>query len=225
MDYYENGSSGDVIGFDADVSRALAKRWGLEAKFAVSAFDGLLPGLQGKRCDVMLSGLYINETRLATFDAAAVTKTGPMIVTTTAKQNDFTKPTDLCGLSVTAQASSANAGKVKSLATDCAALGKPAPKLLEYPKVSESVLSVLNGRADALVETDVDAAYIASQNEGKLVAVRGGYPQDIKTGMYTRKGDTLTAPAAEGIKALRADGTLAKIAEQYKLDKSMVDVG
>lgn len=224
LEYYENGSSGNIVGFDADAARALAKHWGVEAKFEVTTFDGLMPGLQAKRCDAIFGGLYMSDARLAVADASAVMQAGPAIITTTAKQNSFAKPTDLCGASVAAQAASTNASKIKALAGDCTAAGKDAPKLTEYPKVSETVLAVVNGKSDALIETNVAAAYMVSQNQGKLAVAPGVFPTETKFGVFTRKNDKLSSAVAEGLKALREDGTLAKIAEQYKLDKSIVDV-
>src|SRR4051812_4971078 len=33
LEYYADGTGGDIIGFDADAGRALAKHWGVDAKF------------------------------------------------------------------------------------------------------------------------------------------------------------------------------------------------
>src|SRR3954469_24973984 len=50
LEYFSNGTSGDIIGFDADGARALASYWGLTPTFQQAAFDGLMPALQAKRC-------------------------------------------------------------------------------------------------------------------------------------------------------------------------------
>ncbi|MFH5878841.1 hypothetical protein [Arthrobacter sp. NA-172] len=42
--------------------------------------------------------------------------------------------------------------------------------------------------------------------------------------MFTRKGDQLSPAIAQGLKELRQDGTLAKIAKDNKLDATIVDV-
>ncbi len=223
LEYYANGSSGDIVGFDADAARALAKHWGVQPKFAVTTFDGLMPGLQTSRCDAIFGGLYMSEERLAVADAAAVMKAGPEIITTPDHLKDFTKPTDLCGVTVAAQSASSNAAKITSLAADCKSAGKPAPKLTEYPKTAETVLAVLNGKSEALIETNVAAQYMVSQNKGRLAAAPKVFPAETTFGVFTRKGGELSKPLATAIEALRSDGTLADIAKKYKLDPAIVD--
>jgi ABC-type amino acid transport substrate-binding protein len=224
LEYYSDGSGGDIIGFDADAGRALAEHWGVEVKFEVTAFDGLMPGLQTRRCDMILGGLYMSEERLQVADAAPIMKAGPAVLTAPGKTSELASPADLCGLTVAAQAASSNAARIQALADECQADGKEAPRLTEYPKTAETVLAVLNGKADALVETNVAASYMETQNEGKLQVAPGVFETDTQFGVFSRKGDELTPAIAEGLKALYEDGTLAEIAKKYNLDPAILDV-
>jgi polar amino acid transport system substrate-binding protein len=224
LEYYANGSSGTINGFDADAARALASHWGLEAKFEVTTFDGLMPGLQSRRCDAIFGGLYMSAPRLAVADASAVMNTGPAILASPALVGSFTAPLDLCGHSVAAQSASANAARITALKDECKAAGKAEPKLTEYPKTAETVLAVINGKSDALIETNVAAAYMASQNAGKLSVAPKVFPSETTFGVFSRKGSEISPAIAEGLKALHADGTLAKIAQDNKLDPTIVDV-
>lgn len=224
MESYANGSSGEIVGFDADLAQAIADRWNVKLELSPTAFDGLMPALQSRRCDVLLSALYMSEERLAVADAAPIMNTGPAIVTTTGNESAYSEATDLCGASIAAQSASANATIIEGMEDTCEDAGKSAPELTQYPQVSQTVLAVLNGKSDALIETDVAAAYMASQNEGKLVVVDGLFPKDTQFGIFTRKDDDLTEPVAEAITALREDGTLAELAKKYDLDPASVEV-
>jgi polar amino acid transport system substrate-binding protein len=224
MESYANGSSGKIVGFDADVARAIGERWKVKVKLVPTSFDGLMPALQSKRCDVLNSGLYMSEKRLAVADAAPVLNTGAAILASPDSARSYARPTDLCGVSVAAQSASANATIIKDLDKPCTDDGKSAPKLTEYPQTSQTVLAVLNGKSKALIETDVAAAYMASQNDGKLVVVDGVFPKDTQFGIFTRKGDDLSKPVADAISALRADGTLSTLAKKYGLNPTAVDV-
>ncbi len=55
LEYYENenGTDGEIIGFDADAARAIAAYWGKDAAFEVTTFEGLQPGIQAGRCDII----------------------------------------------------------------------------------------------------------------------------------------------------------------------------
>ncbi|CAA9217072.1 MAG: hypothetical protein AVDCRST_MAG83-274 [uncultured Arthrobacter sp.] len=224
LEYYEDGSGGEIVGFDADAGRALAEHWGVEVKFEVTAFDGLMPGLQSRRCDMILGGLYMSEDRMEVADAAPIMNAGPAVLAAPENASDFSSPTDLCGRTVAAQAASSNAARIAALEEECTADGKDAPRLTEYPKTAETVLAVLNGKAEALVETNVAAAYMATQNEGKLEVADGVFETDTQFGVFSRKGDEISPAIADGMKALYDDGTLAEIAEKYNLDPEILDV-
>ncbi|WP_026555845.1 transporter substrate-binding domain-containing protein [Arthrobacter sp. 35W] len=224
LEYYANGSSGTIEGFDADAARALAAHWGLETKFEVTTFDGLMPGLQSKRCDAIFGGLYMSEARLAVADAAPVMNAGPSILASPDNAAKIKDPLDLCGQSVAAQTASSNAARITTLKDECKAAGKDEPKLTEYPKTAETVLAVINGKSQALIETNVAASYMASQNAGKLAVAANVFATDTTFGVFSRKGDPISPAIAEALKALHQDGTLAKIATDNTLDAAIVDV-
>lgn len=224
LEYYADGSGGDIIGFDADAARALAEHWGVDYKWEVTSFDGLMPGLNAGRCDMIFGGLYINEDRLQVADASAVMNTGPAILASPEVAPELKSKEDLCGRNVAAQSASANAKALAALSEECVASGKSALNISEYPKVSETVLAVLNGKADALIETDVAAAYMETQNDGKLVLVPGIFEPDTQFGVFTQKGSPISAAVAEGLQALFENGTFAKIAEQYNLPVEILNV-
>jgi polar amino acid transport system substrate-binding protein len=222
LEYYENGSDGEIIGFDADGIRALAEHWGVETNMVVTSFDGLMPQLQSGACDMIFGGLYITEERLQVADAAPVMAAGPAILSTPENAESLASPADLCGLTVAVQAASANEATLQGLNEgECAS---SAVNIQSYPKVSETVLAVVNGLADALIETNVAAAYMETQNEGQLAIAPGVFPTDTTFGVFSRKGDPVSPAIAEGLRALHDDGTLAEIAAKYNLDAEIVDV-
>lgn len=224
LEYYANGSDGEIIGFDADGIRALAEEWGVEVEMLVTSFDGLMPQLQAGACDMIFGGLYMTDERLEIADASPVMLAGPSVLTRPELVDSIQEKTDLCGLRVAAQAASANAATLQALSEECVAEGLEAISIDEYPKTAETVLAVLNGKADALVETNVAAAYMETQNEGKLAVAGDVFPLDTTFGVFSRKGDPISPAIAEGLKALRDAGTMAAIAEEYNLDPATTEV-
>lgn len=224
LEYYADSTGGDIIGFDADGIRAVATHWGVEPKFEVTSFDGLMPGLQSGQCDAIFGGLYINEARLQVADAAPVMNAGPAALAAPKLAAKLSKPEDLCGLRVATQAASSNSASVMALSEQCVADGKDAITHTEYPKTAETVLAVINGKSDVLVETNVAAAYMATQNEGKLEVAENVFDPDTTFGVFTKKGSELTPAVAEALTAVLANGELAKAAESYNLDATILDV-
>lgn len=224
LEYYADSTGGDIIGFDADGVRAIAKLWGVDFKFEVTSFDGLMPGLQSGKCDVIFGGLYMSEERLQIADANAVMNAGPAALAAPELAATLKNPEDLCGLKVVSQSASSNSASVVALSDKCVADGKEPIKHTEYPKTAETVLAVLNGKSDVLVETNVGAAYMSTQNEGKLEVANGVFEPDTTFGVFTPKDGKLTPEIGKALKTLYDDGTLAEIAAEYNLDASILDV-
>ncbi|MEO6309225.1 MAG: transporter substrate-binding domain-containing protein [Leifsonia sp.] len=224
LEYYADSTGGDIIGFDADGVRAVAEHWGVKPKFEVTSFDGLMPGLQSGKCDAIFGGLYMSEARMQIADASAVMNAGPAVLADPTLAAKLTKPEDLCGLKVVTQSASSNSASVAALSEKCVADGKEAIVHTDYPKTAETVLAVVNGKADVLVETNVAAAYMATQNKGKLQVSNSVFPTDTTFGVFTKKDSTLTAAIADALVAVFDNGALAKAADSYNLDASILDV-
>lgn len=56
-------AAGKVTGFDADVGAALCKELNSDCKFIVQAFDSLIPSLDAKRFDLIISGMSYTPER------------------------------------------------------------------------------------------------------------------------------------------------------------------
>lgn len=224
LEYYADGSGGEIIGFDADSIRALADYWGLETNFAVTSFDGLMPGVQTGKCDMVFGGLYESEERAEVADSVSIMAAGPAVLTTPEFASKIVDRESLCGLRVVSQSASSNSTSVQKLSEECESAGKEPIAHSEYPKTAETVLAVINGKADALVETNVAAAYMATQNEGQLEVVSTVFDPDTTFGAFTLLDSALIDPLSEALDALHADGTLAAIAAEYNLDESILDV-
>lgn len=224
LEYYADGSGGDIVGFDADGIRALAEHWGVEARMEVTSFDGLMPGLQAGRCDLIFGGLYESAERKAVADSVSIMLARQAVLASPEIASSLNSPEDLCGLRVAAQAASSNALSVSTLSEKCVADGKDAIDLTEYPKTAETVLAVINGKADALVETNVAAAYMATQNAGQLEVAGSVFDPDTTFGVFFKQGSPLVDPAREALQSLFEDGTLAAIAAEYNLDAEILDV-
>jgi polar amino acid transport system substrate-binding protein len=223
MEYYSNGTSGKIIGFDADSSAALAKELGLKIKQLATSFDGLIPALNAGRCDIVWTALYLSNKRLAVADGVPYLETGPGVIV---KKGNPLKITDilfsLCGTRIAVQAASANEGLLKAQDKVCRDTGKKSIAISSYPKVAETVAALLNGKVDGIVETDVACGDIASKNNKSLEVAKGYFPGDVSFAVYMNKGSDLTPVVRKAIEKLVNNGTLAKIAKKYNLDPEKV---
>ena len=61
-------ASGELVGFDVEIGRAIAEKLGVEAQFVEGPWDGLIAGIDANRYDVVINQVGINEERQAKYD-------------------------------------------------------------------------------------------------------------------------------------------------------------
>ena len=210
-------SAGKVVGFDIDMANSIAKLWKVKAKFVFSSFAGLLPALGAKRCDVVISGIFITPDRLKQYPAVPYMKTHRALVVKAGNPKGIHGPNDLSGKNVAVQASTKYEEYLKSLNDTFKSSGKAQMNLQSYPGDEDAVAQILLGRADAVLTQDTSAGSYKQKNPGKL-AIAYLFPETDTFGIYYRKADKKLGTAVKSaIKTLKKNGTLKKIAAKYQL--------
>ncbi|MFQ6395797.1 transporter substrate-binding domain-containing protein [Nocardia sp. KC 131] len=224
MEYFEDGNTTDPVGFDSDAARALADLWKVKVTWQVTSFDGLMPGLQAGRCDVLWSALYVSPERTKVADATPFLRTGPGLIVRTGEKT-ITGAADLAGKTVAVQGGGANEQTLQRLSEKLQAEGKASITIQAYPKTAETVAAVTNGKADALIETDVAVVDMVGKSNHALTAIPAVFAADTVFGVFTKKGSPLSAPVAAAVRTLVENGSLAKIATEYGLDPARITAG
>lgn len=205
-------ASGKITGFDVDMAQALALTWGANATPVKTAFPGLIPALNAKRCDAVISGIFITSDRLKQAGAVAYMHSHRVIIVKAGNPKHITGPNGLKGLNVAVQGGTKYEEYLKALK------GKIGFSLQSYPGDNDAVAQVLLGRADAVLTQDTSFAYQAGKHPGKLaIGYTFGAPDTF--GIYYRKADagTVGAQVKSGIATLKSNGKLASLATKYKI--------
>jgi polar amino acid transport system substrate-binding protein len=215
-------TAGKPVGFDIDLANAIAKYWKVKAKFVETAFSGLLPGLAAKRCNVVISGIFVTPDRVKQFPAVSYMRSHRALVVQAGNPKRIKGPNDLSGKTVAVQAATKYEEYLKALNDQFKAAGKPQFTLQSYPGDTDAVGQLIVGRADAVLTQDTSGAYQKKQNPGKL-AIAYLFPESDAFGIYYRKGDTkLGAGLKTAIKKLKKNGTLKKLAAKHQIPVSNV---
>jgi polar amino acid transport system substrate-binding protein len=203
-------SSGAISGFDIDMAKALAKTWGATSKPVKTAFPGLIPALGAKKCDAVISGIFVTPDRLKQAGAVTYMDSHRVLIVKAGNPKHVTSPNGLKGLNVVVQAGTKYEEYLKALKA------KIGFSLQSYPGDNDAVAQVIIGRADAVLTQDTSFAFQAKQHPGKIQV---GYTFAAKDsfGIYFRKGDAVGAKIRSGVAKLKSNGTLARIAAKYKI--------
>jgi polar amino acid transport system substrate-binding protein len=207
--------SGSIVGFDVDMASALAKTWADTASPVKTAFPGLIPALNSKKCDAVISGIFVTPDRRKQAGVVAYMQTHRVLIVKAGNPKGITSPFKLEGKVVAVQAGTKYEEYLKTLQK------RIKFTLQSYPGDTDAVAQVLLGRADAVLTQDTSYAYQAKQHPGKI-AVGYTFAASDRFGIYFRRGDQAGLRIASGVKTLKANGTLKRLASKYKIPVSTV---
>ena len=200
--------SDTLVGYDVEVSRAIAEKLGVEPEYVESDWDSLFAGMDAGRYDMVCNGVEITEERSKTYD---FTTPYGYIHTALAvkKDNDsITSFEDLDGKTT-----------ANSLASTYMELAESYGATVQGIDTLEETIQLLTaGRIDATLNADVsfyDYFNVHPDADFKIVAQT---EEASHVAIPLRKGEE-TATLLEAINAaideLRAEGTLTELSEKY----------
>lgn len=216
--------SGEVVGFDIDISKEIAKRLGVEYKVETPSWEIIVAGNWNGRWDICVCSMTPTAERAQVLDFVNEYYESPAVIAVNVDNTDINSAADLNGKKVGAQAGTTYEKYVqKALVIDI-----PGAKPVEYPFAEANVvpydsedtafqdLALGTGkRLDAIVSnylTTIDRVK-AAPDKFKIVG-DSLYGEPIWVAVD--KGDPeWQAKIKEIFKAMEADGTLKAISEKW----------
>lgn len=214
----------EAIGFDVDAARAVAATLNLEIDIRNTGFTALIPDLQAGRCDIVWSALYVSDTRLEVADAVPYMATGHVVMVPTGNPKGIGQETDLCGKTISIQGGGVVQERAEQVSAACETAGSDPIDIRAFQQVSEEFAQIVNGRVDAVWETDTAVLNFRFNNPDQY-EVAFEFPRDSNYGVYYGKGKTDVGEAlTAAIAALKDDGTLAALVTQYNMDPAILEI-
>lgn len=211
------------IGIDIDIVTEMASRFGAELRFQTTEFTGLLPSLAAGRCDLIISGIYINDQRRESFSGISYMRSTTVIVTS-ADDDTINAPEDLSGKIVALESGAFyRDAQIAPLNAQLREAGEPEVEVRDYPTPQEASQQVMIGRVDATISEGTEAAFRINQAGGGL-RIAYVYPASFTYGIYIQPDDANTAAVVATLTAMKADGFFDALAQEYGLDPSVFDV-
>ena len=208
-------ADGKPTGFAVDIASALCEQVKRKCVFVEQVWDSMIPGLQAKKYDVIISSMSITEDRLKVIDFTNKYYNTPSRVVVK-KDVKFTGPASIKGKKI---------GVLKGSTQEKYAMGElktAGVEVVPYEAQDQVYLDIKSGRLDGTVADFVEVTGgFLSKPEGKDYNLVGPelYTEKyfgIGAGIGLRKGETaLKNELNAAIKAIRANGTYKKINDKY----------
>ena len=200
--------SDTLVGYDVEVSRAIAEKLGVEPEYVESDWDSLFAGLDASRFDIVCNGVEVTDERAKTYDFTTPYGYIHTALAVRKDNEDIKSFEDLKGKTT-----------ANSLASTYMELAESYGATVQGIDTLEETIQLLTaGRIDATLNADVsfyDYLNVHPDADFKLVA----QTEDAShVAIPVRKGDdsaSLLEAINTAIEELRADGTLKALGEKY----------
>ena len=200
--------SDTLVGYDVEVSRAIAEKLGVEPEYVESDWDSLFAGLDAGRFDIVCNGVEVTDERAKTYDFTTPYGYIHTALAVRKDNEDIKSFEDLKGKTT-----------ANSLASTYMELAESYGATVQGIDTLEETIQLLTaGRIEATLNADVsfyDYLNVHPDADFKLVA----QTEDAShVAIPVRKGDdsaSLLEAINTAIEELRADGTLKALGEKY----------
>jgi polar amino acid transport system substrate-binding protein len=219
-------TSGSITGFDYDLGQAMSKELGVPFTFTNVTFDSIIPALQAKKYDIVMSAMTDNKEREATLDFVDYYQAGTSFVVQKGNPDNLTALTGLCGKHVALEKGTTEESVVEGASTACTKAGMSAVTIDSLPTDTAALLEVKSGKAVADINDSPVASYIAQQSGGTLDSVEVASLGNAPYGIGVLKADSgLTTAIQAAFRATVADGTYAQILAKYGIASGSLTTG
>jgi polar amino acid transport system substrate-binding protein len=204
------------VGVEIELGNALAAELGVRAIWANTSFNGIIPALQARQCDAIISQLYIKPEREVVVDFVPYMYASNTLVVASGN-TAINGADDLCGTKAAAQTGTTIIGYFTDQSAKCAAAGRPAIDIRQFTKDSDALQQLRLGLVDCYGTTLETAAYVMGQQPDTF-RLAGEPFNRIKVGIATRKdAQALHGALTEALAAVQQNGTYDSILAKWNL--------
>lgn len=210
----------NIVGFDIDVAKEVAKRSGIEIEFKPIDWSSKEAELKGKKIDALWNGLTITEDRKKNILFSDPYMDDKELIVTRADDKSITSKESLAGKTVGVQTASSGEAYLKA---------DPASKAIKEVKTYDDFVAAFNdlelGRIDAVIADGVVARYTLTKKTGLKIVEGPDFGADIFAVGFRKEDTALKNKIDQVLIEMKKDGTMDKIAQKWfgtaaDLDKS-----
>lgn len=194
----------EIVGFDIEIAKQIAKDLGVQLEIKDMKFDGLLAALDQGNIDLIVSGMTPTEERKKNVDFSDVYYTAVQTIIVRSGDKDKIKTVDdLKGKKIGVQKGSIQEEIAKNQVSGAEAVA--------LPKISDLVLSLKNNRVDAVILESPVATSNLSANKDLVFSDIKLNTEDAGSAIAVKKGSSdLVNEINKTLSKLKADKSIDK---------------
>ncbi|MGN7297064.1 amino acid ABC transporter substrate-binding protein [Ferdinandcohnia sp. SAFN-114] len=195
-----------LTGYDVEVIREVAKRMDLEVEFMETQWDSMFAGLNSKRFDLIANQVGINEDRQANYEFSEPYTYSSAVLVVAKDNSDIASFEDLKGRKA-AQSLTSNYGAIAQ---------ENGAEIVGVEGLAQSIELIKQGRAEATVNDKLAVLdYIKSQGDESIKIAAESDDVSEMAFTFNKGNEDLVKAINEQLAAMKEDGTLAKISQEW----------
>lgn len=211
MPFELTNQKGEIIGFDVDMARRMAKAMGVELELVSTAWDGIIPALLTGKFDVIMSGMTLTQERNMSINfASPYIEIGQSAIVSNKVAANIKSYKDLNDPKYTV------ASKLGTTGEQATKRMIPNAKYVSFETEQEGMLEVVNGKIDAFIyDMPYNTVAVAQKGQGKVTHLDKAFTfEPLAWGV--RKGDPdLLNWLNNFMYQIKNDGTYDKIYQKW----------
>ena len=202
---FHDPATGDLVGYDVDVAKAVGQKLGVKVEFVETPWDSMFAALEADRFDIVANQVTINPERQGKYDLSQPYTVGEGVIVTRANDDSIKSLADIKGKTAAENATS-----------NWSEVARKAGANVESVEGFSQAITLLNqGRVDVVINDSIAVyAYLAETGD-KSVKIAGTVGEKSEQGFAARKNSGTLPELDKALGELRADGTLAAISQKY----------
>ncbi|APO70754.1 amino acid ABC transporter substrate-binding protein (plasmid) [Rhizobium gallicum] len=206
--------AGEHAGLNVDLFAEIGKELGVSIEWVTLPWEGVLPGLEAGKFDMVAGPATITKARLERYRFTPPIAEATVAILKKAGDTTISKPEDIAGKAI-------GSGKATAQLAQLSAFSETLPSkvdIREYPAFTESYADLAAGRIVGVANSLPNIAFVASQRKDTFEVVLPAFGQKSYFGFIGPK-DADHAALMDVIDAallkMKADGRLAEMQKKW----------
>jgi polar amino acid transport system substrate-binding protein len=217
---FESIENGKIVGYDSDLLQYVLKSLpGVELKQLDLPFQGLLPGLDAKRFDMVITAVTVNKDRASHFAFTLPVADATTGVLLRSNEAAIKSPNDLNGKVVGSQTGSAQLLALTALDKKLKDAGGPGIKeIKQYVAFDEAYADLAVGRLDAVAQSVANLGPLMKSRPGVFIIMPSTIgPKSYFAWVARKDADSasLLKVFSDAIARANQDGTMKTLQQKW----------
>lgn len=207
--------AGEHAGMNIDVFDAIGKELGVKIEWVTLPWDGVLPGLESGKFDMVAGPATITKARMERYRFSAPVAEATVALLKHAGDDSLMEPAGIAGKVVGSAKATAQLAQLQEYA---ATLDPKPTEIKEYVSFNEAYADLAAGRIVAVANSFPNIAYVAQQRPETFAVVEPPFGVKTYFGFPGRKDADYASlmDAIDGaILKMKADGRLAEFQKKW----------